>query len=565
MATKSKTVTVGGQTSLVKVGSKADKELSAQSGAVSSTKSSDIAKAKSDLKAETKARSSSGKDAYGVPLDYSDRYVTEEGTIENPKSPLSQAQPENLAAGTMPGTQPGTQPGQPAVPNILPNPNRSTTPVTTPAATPTPTQNKYTQAASGLPGGLGGIAPSDGGEAMSTMSRAMAPTPDTSVSDSVYAENPELQSLLQLSTEYFSPKNQKDTLLSTYKKLYKDSNLEELDEDIIDAKTIIEGTEDDIRNEIQMAGGTGTDSQIQAMALSRNKSLLKNYNNLVAQREQAQNHLDMMMNLSSQDRQMADQRFGQQISVMTGLANFRQQALNNTREQYRWMAQNMGADGLYNSLSQDPRQLAAAEKILGTGPGGLQKLAQQAAQQRALETQKSQLELASLRSNISTDAMQRAKIGAEIAKIKAESAGLDSKSIARTTERVNKASGVVGKISEATKLINNMSTGLSGGLLRSFPGTSAYTLDKTLTTIKANLGFDELQKMREASPTGGALGQVAVQELEALQSTIASLDTGLPGETLKSNLGQIQTHYRNWLNTVGYELAPDGTVIEITD
>jgi hypothetical protein len=80
--------------------------------------------------------------------------------------------------------------------------------------------------------------------------------------------------------------------------------------------------------------------------------------------------------------------------------------------------------------------------------------------------------------------------------------------------------------------------------------TGAKDLSADLATIKANLGFAELQAMREASPTGGALGQIAVQELVALQSTLASLDQAQSPSQLKERLGEIKTHYQNWQSTM---------------
>jgi len=68
-----------------------------------------------------------------------------------------------------------------------------------------------------------------------------------------------------------------------------------------------------------------------------------------------------------------------------------------------------------------------------------------------------------------------------------------------------------------------------------------------LTTIKANIGFDKLQQMRAASPTGGALGQVAVQELVALQSSLGSLNQWSDPDVLKANLQKIKMHYKNFL------------------
>ena len=52
--------------------------------------------------------------------------------------------------------------------------------------------------------------------------------------------------------------------------------------------------------------------------------------------------------------------------------------------------------------------------------------------------------------------------------------------------------------------------------------------------------------MRDASPTGGALGQVAVKELDALQASVSSLDLNQSSERIRNNLEQIKTHYSRW-------------------
>jgi len=74
--------------------------------------------------------------------------------------------------------------------------------------------------------------------------------------------------------------------------------------------------------------------------------------------------------------------------------------------------------------------------------------------------------------------------------------------------------------------------------------TKTAVLDTLLTTIKANIGFDKLQNMRDESPTGGALGQVAIQELIALQSSIAPLDPKQGPTELTANLEYILETYR---------------------
>lgn len=83
---------------------------------------------------------------------------------------------------------------------------------------------------------------------------------------------------------------------------------------------------------------------------------------------------------------------------------------------------------------------------------------------------------------------------------------------------------------------NNWTTGALGVIMSAIPGTPGHDLHNTLNTIKANQGFDELQAMRDNSPTGGALGQVTHWELELLQSVTASLQQGQSKGQLITNL-----------------------------
>lgn len=111
-------------------------------------------------------------------------------------------------------------------------------------------------------------------------------------------------------------------------------------------------------------------------------------------------------------------------------------------------------------------------------------------------------------------------------------------------QRVATADVVMGKVDEALEQLPGLTTtGFTGGVTRNIPGSPAYQLDRTIDTIKANLGFDALAAMRAASPTGGALGQVAVQELHMLQAAVSSLDTAQNEKQLKKNLEAVKQHY----------------------
>jgi len=80
----------------------------------------------------------------------------------------------------------------------------------------------------------------------------------------------------------------------------------------------------------------------------------------------------------------------------------------------------------------------------------------------------------------------------------------------------------------------------AGSFLSFVPGTPAKDLSALLDTIKANVGFDKLQAMREASPTGGALGQVSENENRLLQSVFGSLDQAQSEDTFKFNLRRLR-------------------------
>ena len=119
------------------------------------------------------------------------------------------------------------------------------------------------------------------------------------------------------------------------------------------------------------------------------------------------------------------------------------------------------------------------------------------------------------------------------------------KQLASAEGVVDNTKVVLDKIVEAEKLVGKGTTGI-GSYLSVIPGTSAKELSTVLGTIKARLGFDQLQQMRNASPTGGALGQVSNRELASLEGALSSLDQGLSPDALRQNLRQIRDSYTRW-------------------
>jgi hypothetical protein len=131
----------------------------------------------------------------------------------------------------------------------------------------------------------------------------------------------------------------------------------------------------------------------------------------------------------------------------------------------------------------------------------------------------------------------------EVAKKKAE---LDSKILEfkpRATAAIiraeTKAANVIDTGRKALEIIRNNPkgvTGITGKLAQANPKADAYQLKKYFETIQSNVGFNELSAMKQESPTGSGVGQVAVQELTSLQATQGNLEIGQSAEALESAL-----------------------------
>lgn len=93
-------------------------------------------------------------------------------------------------------------------------------------------------------------------------------------------------------------------------------------------------------------------------------------------------------------------------------------------------------------------------------------------------------------------------------------------------------------------------TGMSGWLQSGIPGSPAYDLRQAIQTIDANNAFTALQKMRDASPTGGALGQVTERELDLLKSSVANLNPDQSQEQFLSSLESAKRYYSEMLQRV---------------
>lgn len=102
-------------------------------------------------------------------------------------------------------------------------------------------------------------------------------------------------------------------------------------------------------------------------------------------------------------------------------------------------------------------------------------------------------------------------------------------------------------IGEALPNVDWNSTGLVGQTTRGIGGTDAYNLNQQLEPVRAILSFENLAEMRRNSATGGALGSIAVRELELLGNTVRSLDTAQGTEQVRNALNATRGQFQRTL------------------
>lgn len=209
-------------------------------------------------------------------------------------------------------------------------------------------------------------------QAATAQSQAQA---KTSAINTALSNDPGYQQLLSDATAARSATTQSQSLLSQYQQMENAAGIPAIDTQLLNTQKIINGTEDDIRNEVQAANGFATDSQVLALSSSRNKVLIQNYNNLLQTKQMAESHISTMIGLVGQDKQNAIQVANQQLQIDSQIADYQQKFMTNAQQGYNNVIQAVGYKGLLTALNNDPNAISLAEKTLGLNPGSLQAIA----------------------------------------------------------------------------------------------------------------------------------------------------------------------------------------------
>lgn len=131
----------------------------------------------------------------------------------------------------------------------------------------------------------------------------------------------------------------------------------------------------------------------------------------------------------------------------------------------------------------------------------------------------------------------------ESAEVEDDAGGAADDAIAAYGEE--RAARALANVQTLRTKVSPLNTGL-GSLLANIPGTSARDFQAQVDTLKANISFNELAQMREASKTGGALGSISNRELDLLSSALGALDTGQGKQNFLRQLDAIESSLQRW-------------------
>ena len=126
---------------------------------------------------------------------------------------------------------------------------------------------------------------------------------------------------------------------------------------------------------------------------------------------------------------------------------------------------------------------------------------------------------------------------------------LKTKAAGRQSQKERAGLTVIQDLRRALEIVrsNPMATGVPAEVTADLPlvgkQTPAGEAKALVESALSNVGLDTLQTMRENSPTGGALGQVPIQQQKRLEQVLGSLDVGQRTEVVEDNLKRVINIY----------------------
>lgn len=235
------------------------------------------------------------------------------------------------------------------------------------------------------------------------------PKPTTSPNvENFLTNSPVVQQTQQQLMEWLAPQTQKDAISQSLTTLVADrKELAGLKLEYMNVQRLKEGNMQAIRDEITKAGGTASESQIQALTIGRNNLLLQEQNRLADLMALQQDMIANDTTLLKEEKDMANTQFSQRMGILGYIQKNQEMIYNANRDAAQDVIKLLGPDGLYASAKGDPVQIDRFERSLGIPSGSLAIAAQQIekekkyeAEKEALDAQLQQAQIANINSQI---------------------------------------------------------------------------------------------------------------------------------------------------------------------
>lgn len=389
------------------------------------------------------------------------------------------------------------------------------------------------------------------------------PDPQQAYFDSIGSMNPVQKQIYDTISNALSSIGTQESFAQEYQDLVTQQGIPALQTNLMNINTIMDGTEDDIRNEITAVGGFATESQVQALTGARNKTLLKQADTISQQLALKQDYVNQVMSFSQADRAEVDKQVEQKLNLTSKLADLSDQMTNAAKDNYNNIIKNVGYAGLAATLKGNPQQIAKVEKLLDLAPGELKQLADYAPP----TSPEDQLKLENLKlqnKKLNQDINQGPAISTQVIDVNGKKVLINSKTGQQiaTFEGDTKAGPL--QLATAQGDINSIDSLLSDSNLASAvgPNTAArVSLTNLFTGGKSNFlgGISQvtkkltLENLMNAKANGATFGALSEGELALLAASATKINSW----AIKDKAGNVtgynidEKDFKDELNKIG--------------
>lgn len=347
--------------------------------------------------------------------------ATDPTSTANPNSPNYNQPAQGSAPAVGPAPVPAATPAgtaSAATPVAVSSPTGASTPSGIPGAAPlTGTQSdqagqaidqlkqKYGQALTDVMGTKVQAPQSQGaasaGITAAVNTQSQTPQYDSTQTDAAIKDNEAHQQYLTDYTESQNSANTQESFTQMYTDLSNALGLPAVNDKLMNIQSVVDGTEQNIRDEVTAAGGFATESQVQALATSRNKVLIQQQKELADTRDNLQTNLTTIIGLQEKDREYAQTQIDKQLDFDQKNIEFADKAVSAGQESLKNMEATEGWSGIYQAAlaTGDPQAVARINSTMGNG-FDLASVAQADAKTRSLDQTAKALGIESSQLNI---------------------------------------------------------------------------------------------------------------------------------------------------------------------